>query len=346
MIIKPNRVYKTLKKIIKYCFTTLPRRVVSSLLIVLFIIAPITLITRTPKAEAAWWNDSWQYRKAIDLGSAGSDQTDFQVKVLTNSDLSTDITNGKIQADLDDLRFTDVNGGMLPYWIEDSTAASVDAWVKIPTLETSGATVYMYYGNPQAVAYSDGNDVFTFFDDFNDGVIDGSTNYISLTSNPITDFSSPFSVSAWVNMKSLAIGSGSADQTYLELYTDASNKARFAFNPTGVSLEGAVTAGGVEKTNIRISTAVDTNLVMTANTWYHTVFVFNGSTITFYVNGVSNTTSTGAGMSYGSGNYIGAKTTTTGNLSGSIDEVRIYDRALSSDEIKDLYRMGEVKISQ
>lgn len=162
---------KKIKKILKWCWATLPRRVVSSILIIIFIIAPISFLIKPRNVEAAWWNDSWQYRKSISVGSAGSNQTDFQVKVLTNSDLSTDITNGKIQADLDDLRFTDVNGQILPYWIEDSASTSVDVWVKIPTLTTGGATVYMYYGNVQATAYSDGENVFEFFDDFNDSSI-------------------------------------------------------------------------------------------------------------------------------------------------------------------------------
>jgi len=110
----------------------------------------------------------WQYRKPITVtNSSGANLTDFQVKILDNKDLSADITAGKIQADLDDLRFTDINGNILPYWIEDNTAASIDVWIKVPTLHTTGTTVYMYYGNPSAASLADGNKVFEFFDDFN-----------------------------------------------------------------------------------------------------------------------------------------------------------------------------------
>ncbi len=145
---------KKIKKIIIWCFATLPRKIISFVVIAVLIGGPISfLLFRGETAEAAWWNDSWAYRKTIAItNSSGSDQTDFQVKALANVDLSTDITDGKVKSDLGDLRFTDINGNVLPYWIEDSTAASVDVWVKAPSLPTSGATIYMYYGNPSAGA--------------------------------------------------------------------------------------------------------------------------------------------------------------------------------------------------
>ena len=126
-----------------------------------------------PEAEAGWWNDAWMYRKAITVSnSSGGALTDFQVKILDNKDLSADITAGKIQADLDDLRFTDINGTVLPYWIEDTTTSSVDVWVKMPSIPTTGATVYFYYGNAQATSEQNGNNVFEFFDDFSGSSLD------------------------------------------------------------------------------------------------------------------------------------------------------------------------------
>jgi hypothetical protein len=144
-----------------------------ALLLAIIIIAIGTVWLTSKKTEAAWWNDLWQYRKSITVtNSSGSNLTDFQVKILDNKDLSADITAGKIQASLNDLRFTDVNGNVLPYWIEDSTAASVDAWIKVPNVYTAGTTVYMYYGNPSATSLVDGKKVFEYFDDFNDNVLD------------------------------------------------------------------------------------------------------------------------------------------------------------------------------
>jgi hypothetical protein len=121
------------------------------------VLIPIALSTlfNSDKAEAAWWNDSWGYRQSIDITNAsGSNQSDIQVKILSNADLSTLISAGKLQADLDDLRFTDNNGKIIKYWIEDSASSSADVWGVIPSVPTSGTYIYMYYGNSSALSAS------------------------------------------------------------------------------------------------------------------------------------------------------------------------------------------------
>ncbi|MEI7425551.1 MAG: DUF2341 domain-containing protein [Candidatus Moraniibacteriota bacterium] len=141
------------KHFIRWSFATLPRRIVASILIALFILMPVANILFVPKIQAAWWNDAWLYRKSIAVSnSSGSTLNDFQVKILDNKDLSIDITAGKIQSTLNDLRFTDINGKILPYWIEDLTVTSIDVWAKVSNIPTSGTTVYMYYGNMGAIA--------------------------------------------------------------------------------------------------------------------------------------------------------------------------------------------------
>ena len=162
------------RHLLRWCWATLPRRIVSSFLIALFLVSPLYVLL-TPEVQAAWWNETWSYRKAIAISnSSGSDLADFQVKVINNEDFTTEINAGKLQSDLDDLRFTAQNGELLNYWIEDTTAASVDVWVKVPNIPTSGATVYMYYGNANAASAQNGDGVFEFFDDFNDGAIDAN----------------------------------------------------------------------------------------------------------------------------------------------------------------------------
>jgi len=145
-------------------------------LVLLVLLIPVIYFTlkHARSASAGWFDDAWLYRKPIAITNAGSAQTDFQVKVLADVDMSSDVTNGKVQADFDDLRFTDINGKLLNYWIEDDTSSSLDVWAKLPSIPTSGATVYMYYGNPSASSYQNGNNTFEFFDDFD---TDSSTNY-------------------------------------------------------------------------------------------------------------------------------------------------------------------------
>ena len=78
--------------------------------------------------------------------------------------------------------------------------------------------------------------------------------------------------------------------------------------------------------------------------WYHLVGTYDGSTARLYVNGAedgaNSFTSTGAANS--NAVHIGARSDTTGSdqFDGVIDDVRIYDHALSVDEIARLYRLG------
>lgn len=100
---------------------------------------------------------------------------------------------------------------------------------------------------------------------------------------------------------------------------------------------------GANKTAVSSATFTDNN-------WHHAVAVSTGDSgsITLYVDGVLQQT-TVIGSIYASystsywriGGYIvGAPNGASGYFPGSIDEVRIYNRALSADEITRLYLLG------
>ncbi|MBI2024268.1 LamG domain-containing protein, partial [Candidatus Giovannonibacteria bacterium] len=84
---------------------------------------------------------------------------------------------------------------------------------------------------------------------------------------------------------------------------------------------------------------------LSINTWYHIVATKNGATATIFINGVQdgsvgtfpsgNIDSNNAAMDFGksTGNSDGA-------MDGLIDDVRIYNRALSAQEISDIYNAG------
>lgn len=146
-------------------------------LALLFITLPILYLVYKyqPKAEAGWWNETWMYRKAVNItNNSGSTLTDFQVSITL--DTASLISAGKMQSDCDDIRITDVNGNVLPHWIEENNPgcnnAATKIWTKVPSIPTSGATVYVYYGNSSASNTENGDGVFEFFDDFNDGTLD------------------------------------------------------------------------------------------------------------------------------------------------------------------------------
>lgn len=172
-----------LKRFARWSWATLPRRMVATVLIALTVFLPISNIFLANQAQAAWWDDSWMYRKPITItNSSGGTLTDYQVKILDNANLATLVGTGKLQTSLNDLRFTDDSGNLLSFWVEDATNSAVKAWVKIPSLTTAGATVYMYYGKATAPSVSDGNNTFAFFDDFDDASIDtGKWNIVNAT---------------------------------------------------------------------------------------------------------------------------------------------------------------------
>lgn len=78
------------------------------------------------------------------------------------------------------------------------------------------------------------------------------------------------------------------------------------------------------------------------NIWYHLVGTFDGSVIRFYVNGIEispATNFTGSISLSASSLLIGKNPTQPGReWNGTIDEVMIYNRSLTSDEISALYQ--------
>jgi hypothetical protein len=85
------------------------------------------------------------------------------------------------------------------------------------------------------------------------------------------------------------------------------------------------------------------------NTWTHAAFTYNGSNVLFYINGNQdpNTPSTAGNIDQimDKNVYIGCvdEEGQSRDFQGTIDEVAIWNRSLTADEILDLYRLGEGK---
>jgi len=111
----------------------------------------------------------WTYYKEITIQeNSGELLTDFQVLVELNS---ANFDFSKAKSDGSDIRFS-ADGEELNYWIGGWGAVGKNAkvWVKVPFIPASGeAKIKMCYGNPSANPVSDGDKVFEFFDDFEDG---------------------------------------------------------------------------------------------------------------------------------------------------------------------------------
>jgi len=111
--------------------------------------------------SVSWYDGTWRSRKGIVLNNSGSALSDYQVKV----DL---IYDNQMQPDFDDIRFVDSDGStQLFCWLDDYTAStSATFWVRVPYIPPGNKTIYIYYGNDDAVSVSNGSQTFLFYDDF------------------------------------------------------------------------------------------------------------------------------------------------------------------------------------
>lgn len=140
-------------------------------------------ITASPGMQTYWLPDTvgpathlvgWKYRKPLTINNTGTAQTGYQVRLTLNT--AAMVTDGKLQNTCADLRFTLANGvTTVPYWIESgcNTATTV-VWLRIPSLPAGNTQLYLYYNNIIAPAVTSASSVFEFYDNFDDGSINGT----------------------------------------------------------------------------------------------------------------------------------------------------------------------------
>jgi hypothetical protein len=133
------------------------------------------------------WLTGWNYRKQINITGSSGAGTNYQVllKIGESSGASgydfhiggnsANFPSGKNQGG--DLRFTASDGTtLLDFWVEKVTGSSPNrvayVWVKVSADLGSNQSIYCYYGNSSASNYSNGDNTFLLFDDFNGSSID------------------------------------------------------------------------------------------------------------------------------------------------------------------------------
>ena len=180
-----------------------------------------------------------------------------------------------------------------------------------------------YNGTPSNVTYAAGK-----FDDA--AVFNGSSSKIVL---PTSTFSpSTFTISAWCN-----VSSDTDENTILELVDNQTYP-----NHTTIVLSAGSTAYS-SRFLIRNHTTNQYNYessgTVTKNVWKHYAMTYDGSTVKSYIDGflvnsgsltLSNTVGTISSIQLGLSSGIRY-------LNGKIDQVRIFDRALDSGEVTQLY---------
>jgi len=178
----------------------------------------------------------------------------------------------------------------------------------------------------------------------NGAVFNGTSNYLSIADDATLKPTGPFSVSFWAKTSD---ASGSNYPTVFQSYSQNTAVAGFEIMKSATSQKLRFVVGKNTGTvlNTDYAEALSTSTINDGN-WKHFVCVYNGSNIVVYTNGSAGTPTTWTGgIAYKATNYVrvGSNNLTGTDQyfwNGSLDEVSLWNRALSSDEVTDLYSSG------
>lgn len=225
-------------------------------------------------------------------------------------------------------QFSALNNGLVGYWkFDESSYNNVSGEVKDSSGNGNNGTGSGY----SATSLPPGK-----FG--NAATFNGTSQYIDAGNASNLNFGTGnFSVSAWYKLSA-----NSGDETII------AKSANITGNAVGYSLFYDQPDGGLLIFKVpNGSTNIAASASWTYNTnWHHIVGVRNGNTISLYLDGVflaSNTGLNGVNVTNGSSLRIGDDASIN-YFSGTIDEARIYNRALSPQDVQSLcnYAPGPV----
>ncbi|MCH8330898.1 MAG: PKD domain-containing protein [Bacteroidetes bacterium] len=233
---------------------------------------------------------------------------------------------------------------LIVFSVDDLLKDTITTLVNIlhPTLITQGLVAYYPFtgaawdvsGNANhgyVYGSSLANDRFGIFNRAYD--FDGANDYIK--ANNINGYlGSSWTVHAWVFPNTVT---GNNPIICMEGYY-GSGKKNFYLKYGHVDQNGQFSIEfdrASNQDNFRVSSGY-----FPPNKWHHVVGVYNGSALLLYVNGILVNSEIVGHVSPQTSSarlHIGTETSISQYFDGVIDEVRIYDRALSAAEVKVLY---------
>jgi len=201
----------------------------------------------------------------------------------------------------------------------------LQAWLKFD--ETSGTSAADATGNHWTGTLVNGA---TWVAGYSNNAVNlsGASQYLTLPAGVVSNLND-FTICAWVNPASLDtwarvfdFGSGTATNMYLTTKNSANGHPRF-----GIKISNSA------------EQQIDAGSALSTGAWAHIAVTVSGSTGILYVNGVVSGTNAAmsfkpSGMGSTSQNYLGrSQYSSDPYLNGSLDDFRIYTRALSASEI-------------
>ena len=166
---------------------------------------------------------------------------------------------------------------------------------------------------------------------------DGSDDLVSVSDSNSLDLTTDLTIGAWVRSKNLPA-------TNVDRVVAKEDVGSVGTNSYGF---GVLTSGKLRFTIFGVEDIDDTgSRTVSTNQWFHILVAHTGTSYKFYIDGVLNSdlTNTNNPTANALTLLIGRRGSDIGGhfefFDGLIDDVRIYNRVLSPDEIKRLYKIG------
>lgn len=217
--------------------------------------------------------------------------------------------------------------GISPNSTEVGGAASPGGYSYWPFNEASGSTAVDVWGARNATLFS--SNVTRVAGVSGNGLrFDGtSTSYATLPAGLVSALTGDFTISAWVKFDALQ-----NNQRILD-FGSSTNNYMFISQNTGSTLRYGIRIGSPGEQGITTGA-----LSLAAGKWVHVAVTMSGTTTTIYINGTLAAAPTTAIVNRPSGvsataNYFGKSQFNDPLLKGTLDDIRIYTRALSAAEI-------------
>ncbi|MEW5805435.1 MAG: LamG-like jellyroll fold domain-containing protein [Patescibacteria group bacterium] len=206
--------------------------------------------------------------------------------------------------------------GLVGYWTFD---------------EGTGTTAYDYSGNNNTGTLTNGPTWQTSTNCKKGGCLlfDGVDDYVMASDSPSLDITPNFSTGAWIKADLFP--------TFSSILSKAFQGSATTFNYGFWSYSGGTVRGAIgDGINYNLG---DYSSSLSTGQWYYVIFTVDGSKLKLFINGQLDRstlqTVTPAVNNYNV--YIGSDSSNSYRFDGTIDEVRIYNRALSEAEIKAIY---------
>lgn len=319
------------------------------------------------------YSKNWIMNTTTSGANVSGDVVNFPTLLrLTSANFNFSQARGSGQ----DIRFAKPDGTHFPYHIErwDSTNALAEVWILIDTIFAGDNTQYftMSWGNDNVSDSSSGSSVFKTSNNWEavwhmDSTLDvsgsgnhatkktlnsepatattncligrcqdfdGADDYMDIANSTSLDMGSSFTASFWLRWEG-----GVANNQYERMisrknaWNDA-NGWELLLKNNDTDLEFLDADAGVGE---GISEA---SLAWSAAEWTNVAYVFNGTTVRTYVNGIllsNKTAMTGAADNDNNITFGDDANHDEANLDGKLDEVSLYDGVQSADWLKLAY---------